>query len=174
VLSLCVIILTMLFLSTVIHKITKFRQHVKGVTNLLPSRFRRFGATCGVASVVSEISILLLILCGFLRYAAILVIFILSVYSLATGLRTSGSNHESCGCGGLVGDHRLGKALWVRDLALALPSFLLLSVPKREAIWMVFHQIPGQFVVISTLTALGYLVSINLFASIYDFSYKNL
>ncbi|MFC4768170.1 MauE/DoxX family redox-associated membrane protein [Effusibacillus consociatus] len=115
------IVLSTLFLTTSWSKFLRIDEHIIIVEEyrILPTPFVRAYAWF---EVLMEMAIGILLLFGFLqKEATIAAVLLLIMYNVAISVNLlRGRNEISCGCGGLVGDHRLSWSIVLRNFGLMI------------------------------------------------------
>lgn len=136
------IIIGTIFLSSAIHKLSNMTEHIVVVRQykILPtSLIRPFSFW---ESLIELAAASLLIVGFYVKVTGIVLIFLLFIYSSAIIINLLRSNIDiSCGCGGLVGNHKLNWSLIGRNLLITL--FLLLIVIKSPHIFSVDSLLQG-------------------------------
>ncbi|TKD72286.1 MauE/DoxX family redox-associated membrane protein [Pseudalkalibacillus hwajinpoensis] len=115
------LVLGLIFLSSAIEKLVNFTKHVVAVKSyeILPDRFARPFSRVEVA--IELVSSLLLIIGMFPWISITFLVFLLVLYSYAMVFNLlKGRKEFNCGCGGIMGDHRLSWLLVLRNLIMVL------------------------------------------------------
>ncbi|WP_226535519.1 MauE/DoxX family redox-associated membrane protein [Fictibacillus halophilus] len=122
------VIIGFIFLSSALHKIMNYRGHKAIVKNykILPNDLISLFV---FLEVISEFTFSIFFLIGlFTNYAAIGLAILLIAYSIAILMNiVRGNNEISCGCGGVIGEHKITYKLIVRNLLILLGVIVVYS-----------------------------------------------
>ncbi|ENJ6134446.1 MULTISPECIES: MauE/DoxX family redox-associated membrane protein [Bacillus] len=122
--------LATLFISTGIDKIKKFNIHlliIKEYQIIPENQIRLFT----IIEIFAELFISICLFIGlFHTFTLICAVLLLLVYSVAISINLlRGRKEISCGCGGVLGNHKLSWMLVVRNLFIGAVSVILLMYP---------------------------------------------
>lgn len=121
-------LLANIFISSGVSKIMNFEKHIITIDNykVLPQSLIPF---LSKFEITIELFVSVLLYLGlFQKMAIMLMIFMLVVYSLAISVNLlKGRDDISCGCNGVIGDHRISWWLVLRNLGFVVLGIWILS-----------------------------------------------